>query len=95
MNTLLPIFDGYEAPIPSYSGEIILLEEAHYGGRWFVQLTPEGVVVTEDGVTFHASITGRASDILLFMYGRTPSEHLAVTGDQQLAQSWEKPIGTF
>lgn len=57
-----------------------------------VQVEGGKVLVTDEHGKGDAAIRGAASDLLLFLWGRTPAAPLEVFGDQAVVDNWAKVI---
>ena len=57
-----------------------------------VQVEGGKVIVTDEHGKGDAALRGPASDLLLFLWGRTPAAPLEVFGDQAVVDNWAKVI---
>jgi uncharacterized protein (TIGR03083 family) len=58
-------------------------------GEWLVVFDPSGEVqVSTEHAKGDVAIRGTASDLLLWLWGRVPSDRLEVIGDRGLAERW-------
>jgi hypothetical protein len=54
------------------------------GGRtWGVRLQKKSVSVTDDGEAVEATLGGDPSDVLLWLWGRSPDERVNRSGDEE------------
>lgn len=61
-------------------------------GEWLVDIADGKVDVRQEHGKGDAAIRGAASDLLLFLWGRTPAAALEVFGDQAVVDNWAKVI---
>jgi uncharacterized protein (TIGR03083 family) len=59
-------------------------------GEWVVQFDGSDVEVRSAHEKADVAIRGHASDLLLFVWGRTPAEQLEVLGDASLTERWRE-----
>lgn len=73
--------DWSEDPEETATGQHVAIST---GGRtWFVTLEEKAMSVTEDGRAADATLEGDPSDVLLWLWGRSPDERVARSGDQE------------
>ena len=70
-------------------GETLHLHCTDGEGEWLVRLRTDGVDVTREHAKGDVAARGSASDLLLFLYGRVPIEHLEVFGDPRSSRTGE------
>jgi uncharacterized protein (TIGR03083 family) len=61
-------------------------------GEWLVRLQPEGFTVAREHAKGDVAARGRASDLLLFLYGRVAADRLEVFGDASLLARWRELV---
>ena len=72
--------DWSDAPDDAATGQRVAIST---GGRtWLVTLERESVTVAEDGGDPEATLGGDPSDVLLWLWGRSPDERVTRSGDE-------------
>src|SRR4029079_3187838 len=62
------------------------------GRSWHVRIGPQSRTVTVDGDDpAQCTVHGRATDVYLAMWNRTPAVPIAVEGDEAVIQLWRGP----
>lgn len=84
-----------EDKLPAYGGERFTFRRSDGQGEWLVEFTPEATLVTRDGAPSDVALSGPVSDLLLFLYGRIPSDGLEIGGDAALIGRWQELSGNF
>jgi uncharacterized protein (TIGR03083 family) len=59
-------------------------------GEWLLQLAPDGLVVTREHAKADVAARGTASNLLLFLSGRTAVDEIDVFGDGALLARWRE-----
>jgi uncharacterized protein (TIGR03083 family) len=72
------------------NGETIHLHCTDGEGEWLLRLTPDGLVVTNEHAKGDVAARGTASDLLLMMWGRLPSDAVEVFGDASVLARWQE-----
>jgi len=72
-------------------GRTLRLRAVDHDSDWSITLRSDGFAWTRERADADAAIEGRASDLLLFVYGRVPSTdaRFTVSGDAQLLERWQ------
>ncbi|HET7518513.1 MAG TPA: maleylpyruvate isomerase family mycothiol-dependent enzyme, partial [Actinomycetes bacterium] len=65
-------------------GESLHLHATDTEGEWQLRLLPAGVEVGRGHAQADATVSGEASDLLLFLWGRAPTDPLERSGDPAL-----------
>lgn len=73
-------------------GETVHLHCTDGQGEWFVRLDPDGFIVTREHAKGDVAARGRASDLLLFLWGRAEVDALEVFGDAALLVRWRETL---
>lgn len=76
-------------------GQKILLREEPGPGRWLVSFDDGGVTTSSAEGPAAMTVTGTASDLLLFIMGRRSPAEMRIEGDKDLAGSWSDLAGRF
>jgi uncharacterized protein (TIGR03083 family) len=76
---LLPMFPGRDFPIGS-----IHLHSTDATGEWLVRVDSQGMHVSREHAKGDVAVRGPASDLLLVLYGRKPTDEIDVFGDAAL-----------
>jgi uncharacterized protein (TIGR03083 family) len=74
------------------SGETLHYHCTDGEGEWLARLDADGLVVTREHAKGDVAARGTASDLLLFLYGRVPLEHLEVFGNAALLTRWRELV---
>ncbi|MGO9876304.1 MAG: maleylpyruvate isomerase family mycothiol-dependent enzyme [Acidimicrobiia bacterium] len=74
------------------SGESIHLHCTDGPGEWLVRLAADGVSVTREHAKGDVAMRAPASDLLLFLYGRTDPSDAEVFGDASLLDRWQQLV---
>jgi uncharacterized protein (TIGR03083 family) len=85
----------YENNSPRRHGQTVLLREEHGPGHWLVSFDAGGVTTSSAVGPADVTITGTASDLLLFIMGRRLPSEMQIDGDTELAGSWGDLAGRF
>jgi hypothetical protein len=73
--------DWSDEPDDAATGQLVAVAT---GGRtWRVELERESVTVAEEGGARDARLEGDPSDVVLWLWGRSPDERVTRTGDDQ------------
>jgi uncharacterized protein (TIGR03083 family) len=86
---------AYEEHQPLRRGQRILLRDDGGEGQWLVMFGEEGITTSPGDGPADATITGSASDLLLFIMGRRTPEEMQIEGDKALAATWGDLAGRF
>ncbi|MBV9282849.1 MAG: maleylpyruvate isomerase family mycothiol-dependent enzyme [Chloroflexi bacterium] len=87
---------GYETNQDRRHGQTVLLrEEPVPSRRWLVSFAESGVTTSSADGPADVTVTGTASDLLLFIMGRRSPDEMRIEGDQDLAASWGDLAGRF
>jgi uncharacterized protein (TIGR03083 family) len=73
---------------PTGKGETIHLHCTDGEGEWLVRLGSAGVTVVNEHAKADVAARGSASDLLLTMWGRLPTDRVEVFGDTSLLERW-------
>ncbi len=76
-------------------GQKVLLREEPGPGRWLVSFDDGGVTTSSAEGPAAMTVTGTASDLLLFIMGRRSPAEMRIEGDKDLATSWADLAGRF
>lgn len=71
------------------SGQTLHLHATDIEGEWMFTMTPEGLTWTRAHGKGDVALRGSASDLLLWVWGRLPTERFACFGDGSLATRWQ------
>ena len=71
------------------------MREGSDSGRWLVSFDPEGVTTSDAEGPAGVTVSGTASDLLLFIMGRRTPQEMRIEGDGDLAASWGDLAGRF
>jgi predicted lipid carrier protein YhbT len=74
------------------AGETLHFHTTDGDGEWLVELGPDGLTVTREHAKGDVAARGTASNLLLFLYGRIPSDELEVFGDAALLARWRELV---
>lgn len=79
---------------PRGTGESIHLHATDADGEWLVRLTPEALEVERGHAKGDAAVKGTASDLLLWAWGRVPTDSpsLEIHGDPAVAARWQELV---
>lgn len=77
---LLPAFPGRAFP----DAGSVHLHATDTPGEWFVRFDASGMQVTREHAKGDVAVRGAASDLLLVLFGRTPTETVEIFGDAPL-----------
>lgn len=69
-------------------GESYHLHRTDGEGEWLVRFNPDGLAVSREHAKAAVALRGGASDLLLWLWGRTPADSLEVLGDASLVARW-------
>jgi uncharacterized protein (TIGR03083 family) len=86
---------GYEKAKDRRTGQRILLCEDPGLGRWLVSFDDGGITTSPHEGPADVTVTGTASDLLLFIMGRRTPEEMRIEGDREIASSWGDLAGRF
>lgn len=86
---------GYEDNWKNRHGQKILLREEPGAGRWLVSFDQGAITTSDKEGQADVTVSGTASDLLLFIMGRRSPEEMRVDGDKGLAASWGDLAGRF
>jgi uncharacterized protein (TIGR03083 family) len=92
---------GYEDNDRRHGQKILLREEPGPAGRpvpggyWLVTFDQGGVTTANDGGPADVTVSGTASDLLLFIMGRRSPDEMRIEGDRDLAAAWGDLAGKF
>jgi uncharacterized protein (TIGR03083 family) len=86
---------GYEINRDQRRGQTILLREEKGPGRWLVSFDDGGITTSAAEGPAGVTVSGTASDLLLFIMGRRLPEEMHLDGDKDLAASWGDLAGRF
>ncbi|MGW4475504.1 maleylpyruvate isomerase family mycothiol-dependent enzyme [Nonomuraea sp. NPDC004354] len=67
---------------PPGAGERFRFRQSDGLGDWTVRFDGDEVVLTRDGTPGDVEVSGTASDLMLFLWGRIPAGRLQVTGER-------------
>jgi uncharacterized protein (TIGR03083 family) len=84
--TLVPYFQGRRLPD---SGSVHL-HSTDAPGEWLLRFDDEGMHVTREHAKGEVAVRGPASDLLLVLYGRTPTDTVEVFGDAALFEQFRE-----
>ncbi|MCZ7534755.1 MAG: maleylpyruvate isomerase family mycothiol-dependent enzyme [Acidimicrobiia bacterium] len=85
---MLPYRPGTSAL--SGTGETIHLHCTDAHGEWLLRLGVSGVEITREHAKGDVAARGRASDLLLLVYGRLPAAEVETFGDAGLLAKWQR-----
>ena len=74
------------------TGESIHLHCTDGDGEWLVRLGADGVLVTREHAKGDVALRAPASDLLLFLWGRTDAAGAEVFGDAPLLDRWQQLV---
>src|SRR5579872_27139 len=87
---------GYaEQSAGNRTGQTVLLRESSGPGRWLVTFNGEMISVSEVEGPADVTVSGSASDLMLFTQGRRAARDLQVDGDRTIAEAWADLAGRF
>ena len=96
LETMLPRINGWGEVKSGREGQRFRFVQHDGAGRWLVTFGPELTAeVGEDEAPVDVTITGSASDLLLFVMGRRSVDEMGVAGDRELAARWGDLAGNF
>lgn len=78
--TLVPCFGGRHFP----DAGSVHLHSSDAAGEWLIRFAGEGMQVTREHARGDVAVRGSASDLLLVLYGRKPTDDVDVFGDAGL-----------
>lgn len=82
---LLPIFPGRDFPLGS-----IHFHSTDATGEWLVRVDREGMHVSAEHAKGDVAVRGAASDLLLVLHGRKPTEAVEMFGDESLFERFRE-----
>ncbi|HEV3310760.1 MAG TPA: maleylpyruvate isomerase family mycothiol-dependent enzyme [Chloroflexota bacterium] len=88
-------FDDEGKRSTGFSGERFCFQEVDGDMSWLVTFSRDGIQSSSGSGSADVTVSGSASDLLLFMMGRLPVDSLAVEGDAMLATRWNELAGSF
>jgi uncharacterized protein (TIGR03083 family) len=74
------------------NGEKIHFHCTDGDGEWLAVLGADGLTVTREHAKGDVAARGTASDLLLFLYGRTAPDNLEIFGDASLLTRWRELV---
>lgn len=77
---------------PAGQGERLRFRQSDGSGLWVVQLDPDGVLLNEGTGCCDVELTATASELMLFLWHRIPSEGLEIRGDAALLERYFKLV---
>ncbi|MGW1867140.1 maleylpyruvate isomerase family mycothiol-dependent enzyme [Streptomyces mauvecolor] len=77
---------------PAGQGERLRFRQSDGFGLWVVQMDPEGVLLNEGTGCCDVELTATASELMLFLWRRIPSDGLEVRGDAALLERYFKLV---
>ncbi|MFD7334471.1 maleylpyruvate isomerase family mycothiol-dependent enzyme [Streptomyces violascens] len=77
---------------PAGQGERLRFRQSDGSGLWVVQMDPEGVLLNEGTGCCGVELTAMASELMLFLWHRIPSDGLEVRGDAALLERYFKLV---
>lgn len=77
---------------PAGQGERLRFRQSDGSGLWVVQMDPEGVLLNEGAGCCDVELTATASELMLFLWHRIPSDGLEVRGDAALLERYFKMV---
>ncbi len=89
LDTMLPYVLS-EQPAEDLAG-VLGVECSDTGERWRVRLSADKAV-QDEAADPDATVSGRASDVLLVLYGRLPLERVDLAGDTDLVTRWRESV---
>ncbi len=73
---------------PTGKGETMHLHCTDGDGEWLIRLGPTGLTVVNEHAKADVAARGSASDLLLTIWGRLPTDRVEVFGDASLLERW-------
>lgn len=86
---------GYESNRDRRHGQTILLRQDPGPGRRLVSFDEGGITASVAEGPADVTVTGTASDLLLYIMGRRLPREMRIEGDKDLAASWGDLAGRF
>lgn len=93
MDVILPS-ERSDSAVPA-NGESYHFHQTDGDGEWAVRFEPEGLRVTRGPASAGLAVSGTASDLLLFLLGRVPSDRLENAGDTALLSRYFELVPSF